>query len=135
MMKLDVELPPITMLADEYEKLRTLAEVAEDSHPQVADYLAREVERAVVVGKDTQPQNFVTMGSEVEFRDEVSGQVRRMTLVYPPDADVSQGKISVLTPIGAALIGLSVGQTIAWQTVSNERRRLTVLAVKQPAHA
>jgi regulator of nucleoside diphosphate kinase len=52
-----------------------------------------------------------------------------VTLVYPPDADVTEGKISVLTPVGAALIGLSVSQSIEWQTPSGGWRSLTVLKV------
>jgi regulator of nucleoside diphosphate kinase len=68
------------------------------------------------------------MGSRVTFRDDVTGQVRTVKLVYPGEADVAQGTISVLTPIGAALIGLSVSQSIEWDTVSGGRRSLTVLA-------
>jgi regulator of nucleoside diphosphate kinase len=55
--------------------------------------------------------------------------VRTVTLVYPDEADLTQGRISVLTPVGAALIGLSVSQSIEWETVSGGRRSLTVLAV------
>jgi regulator of nucleoside diphosphate kinase len=69
------------------------------------------------------------MGSEAEFRDDATGQVRRVTLVYPQEADLEAGKISVLTPIGAALIGLSAGQSIEWHTLRGERRSLTVLRV------
>jgi regulator of nucleoside diphosphate kinase len=55
--------------------------------------------------------------------------VRRATLVYPDEADLDAGRISVMTPIGAALIGLSVSQSIEWQTLSGGWRSLTVLAV------
>jgi regulator of nucleoside diphosphate kinase len=75
----------------------------------------------------------VKMGSRVTFRDDVTLQVRAVTLVYPGEADVSQGKISVLTPVGAALIGLSVSQSIEWETQSGGRRSLTVLAVDSVA--
>jgi len=73
------------------------------------------------------------MDSEVEFRDETTGQVRRVTLVYPNEADVAVGRISVLTPIGAALIGLSVSQTMEWETPGGERRSLTILSVSRLA--
>ena len=54
-----------------------------------------------------------------------------MTLVYPAQADISQGKISVLTPVGTALIGLRAGHSITWDTRTGETRRLTVLKVGQ----
>jgi regulator of nucleoside diphosphate kinase len=72
------------------------------------------------------------MGCEVEFRDDTTGKVQTVTLVYPEDADISQGKISVLTPIGAALIGVRVGHSITWETRTGEMRRLTVLQVREP---
>ena len=72
------------------------------------------------------------MGSIVEFRSD-TGQQRRVALVFPGDADFAQGRISILTPIGAALIGVSPGQSIAWTARDGRRHRLTVLTVEQPA--
>jgi regulator of nucleoside diphosphate kinase len=69
------------------------------------------------------------MGSQVDFRDDGTAQVHRVTLVYPDQADITVGKISVLTPIGAALIGLYQGQTINWQSPAGDWRSLTVMAV------
>jgi regulator of nucleoside diphosphate kinase len=71
------------------------------------------------------------MGSTVEFRPD-GGQPRRVTLVFPGDADISEGKISILTPVGTALIGLAPGQSIAWTARDGRRHRLTVLKVEQP---
>jgi regulator of nucleoside diphosphate kinase len=122
-------LPPITLNTADSERLLRLAEVARRRFPQTAAFLAREVERANVVDSWQTLPGLVTMGSEVEFRDDTTGQVRRVRLVYPHEADVTVGKISVLTPIGAALIGLSVSQSIEWETVLGERRSLTVLRV------
>jgi regulator of nucleoside diphosphate kinase len=73
------------------------------------------------------------MGSIVEFSSD-AGQ-RRVTLVYPVEADIAEGRISILTPIGAALIGLSQGQSIAWTARDGRRHRLTVLEVRQPGEA
>ena len=70
------------------------------------------------------------MNSEVEFRDETTGKVQEVMLVYPDDADISQRKVSVLTPIGTALIGLRTGHSITWRTPNGEVRRLTVLSVR-----
>jgi regulator of nucleoside diphosphate kinase len=58
-----------------------------------------------------------------------------VTLVYPGEADIGQGRISVLTPVGAALIGLSKGQSIDWATRTGETRRLTVIEVHEAAFA
>lgn len=70
------------------------------------------------------------MGSTVTFRDDTTAQDRTVMLVYPDEADVAQGRISILTPVGAALIGLSVGQSIEWQTPGGGWRSLTVLRVE-----
>ena len=88
----------------------------------------------IVEPKDAS-EDLVTMGSSVEFRDDFTGQVRRVVLVYPDKADVTAGRISVLTPVGAALIGLSKNQSIDWETPARERRSLTVLSVQQPVAA
>jgi regulator of nucleoside diphosphate kinase len=69
------------------------------------------------------------MGCEVEFRDESNGRVRKVTLVDPSDADIEQGKVSVLTPVGTALIGLQTGASITWETRTGQLKRLTVMNV------
>jgi regulator of nucleoside diphosphate kinase len=70
------------------------------------------------------------MGSDVLYRDDLTREVRRVSLVFPGEADISQNKISVLTPVGTALIGLRAGQSITWPTRSGEMKRLTVLKVE-----
>jgi regulator of nucleoside diphosphate kinase len=121
--------PPITLSADDYQRLSALAHLAKNSLPDRAADLAEEIERAQVLAKGNHPQHIVCMNSEVEFRDDTTGKTRRVMLVYPEDADISQGKISVLTPVGTALIGLETGHSISWETPNNEIRQLTVLAV------
>jgi len=79
------------------------------------------------------PPDVVTMGSTVTFLDEESGAERTVRLVYPAQADISAGRVSVLTPIGAGLIGLSVGQSIDWPDRGGIEHRLTIVAVEQPA--
>jgi regulator of nucleoside diphosphate kinase len=126
---LRTELPPITLRHSDHERLGMLAEATAEKYPVTADFLAGEVERATIV-PDTHPlPGIVTMESDVTFRDDVSGQEKHVTLVYPTSADVDTGRISVLTPIGAALIGLSAGQSITFETPSGEPRSLTVLSV------
>jgi regulator of nucleoside diphosphate kinase len=70
------------------------------------------------------------MGSQVVYRDEETGRIREVTLVYPHQADINLNRISVLTPVGAALIGLAEGQSIEFRTPTPERRSLTVLVVR-----
>ncbi|KAA0073861.1 nucleoside diphosphate kinase regulator [Tardiphaga sp. P9-11] len=125
------ELPPITLRYSDRERLSVLAEAAATKYPATADFLADEIERATIV-PDTDPlPGIVGMESDLTFRDDISGQEKHVTLVYPTSADVEAGRISVLTPIGAALIGLSAGQSITFETPSGEPRSLTVLAVSE----
>lgn len=122
------ELPPITLTRSDCDRLDRLASAATSS--PTSDFLAREVARATVVPSDTAPRDVVAMASKVTFRDDTTGQDRTIALVYPDEADVAQGRISILTPVGAALIGLSVGQSIEWQTPDGGWRSLTVLRVE-----
>ncbi|HKU98635.1 MAG TPA: nucleoside diphosphate kinase regulator, partial [Vineibacter sp.] len=89
----------------------------------------REIDRADVVAPEQIPASVVTMNSRCIFRDDASGRDRAITLVYPEDEDVAAGRISVLTPVGAALIGLAEGQSMSWHTRSGESRMLTLLQV------
>jgi regulator of nucleoside diphosphate kinase len=124
------DLPPITLTTADSDRLSRLVDAAADTFPRTADFLGREINRAQVIDRAEALPGLVTMDSEVEFRDDVTGQVRTVRLVYPQDADVDAGKISVLTPVGAALIGLSTGQSIEWETPTGGRRSLSVLSVR-----
>ncbi|MGM4895578.1 nucleoside diphosphate kinase regulator [Tardiphaga sp. 709] len=126
---LRTELPPITLRRSDRERLGVLADAAAEKYPVTADFLAGEVERATIVPDAHPLPGIVGMESDVTFRDDISGQEKHVTLVYPTSADVDAGRISVLTPIGAALIGLSAGQSITFETPSGEPRSLTVLSV------
>jgi len=123
--------PPITLTPDDYKRLSLLARAAENKMPDVASVLTEELDRAHVLA-DGHPSKTVRMGSEVRFRDDATGAVQTATLVYPDSADISLRKISVLTPVGAALVGLSAGSSITWETRSGEVRRLTVLEARGP---
>jgi regulator of nucleoside diphosphate kinase len=126
------ELPPIQVTGDEMRRLRTLANASVDLFPHVAHFLARELDRASVPQEDCEPSLLVRMGCQVSYRDEKTGETHDVVLVYPHEADISQRRISVLTPVGAALVGLSVGQEIEYQTPGHVTRKLTVLAVRRP---
>lgn len=128
-------LPKIRVTAEDHERLAGLAAAATDRMPEVAGYLADELDRAQVVRSGKAAVGFVRMGCEVEFRDDTTGKVQAVSLVYPGEADIGQGRISVLTPVGAALLGLGTGQSIDWVTRTGAAKRLTVLAVREPAFA
>lgn len=122
--------PNIILSAEDYKRLSLLANAARKRLPHLAGELADEVGRAHVLSTGELPQHVVCMNSEVEFRDETTGKVQEVMLVYPDDADIAQRKVSVLTPIGTALIGVRIGNSITWKTPNGEVRRLTVLSVR-----
>ena len=88
--------------------------------------LRAELERAIVVPPDALPSGVVGMYSQVRYRDEHTGVSRQIQIVLPEDADVDQGKVSVLAPVGAALLGVETGQVIDWTFPAGEIRRLRV---------
>ncbi|WP_457092258.1 nucleoside diphosphate kinase regulator [Microvirga sp. P5_D2] len=125
--------PRITLTADDHERLLALANAAMYTMPEVAAVLVEELDRAHVLLKGRKSIDTVCMGCEVEFRDDITERIQTVTLVYPNEADISKGRISVLTPVGTALIGLPVGKSINWTTRTGETKRLTVLGVREPA--
>ena len=124
-------LPDIVVAEREYETLSALAAVAVHRMPEVAESLLFELDRATVIDSNAVPPGIVRLGSRVSYLAE--GAERRITLVMPSEADISAGRVSILTPIGAALIGLSTGQTITWTARDGRTHRLQVIAVEQPA--
>ena len=124
--------PRIFVPAADHARLTSLASAAMDRMPDLASRLAEELERADVLPEGRDLEGIVRVGSEVEYRDDVSGNVRKVELVYPEAADIGTGRISVLTPVGTALLGLRVGDTIDWETPKGEPRLLTIVAVRQP---
>ena len=124
-------LPPITITTVDYERLAWIANAGINGQSYtVAEMLADELDRATVTAPGTICPDIVTMHSDVEYWDEVTGDVRRATLVYPGEEDLDAGRISVLTPIGAALIGLSEGQSMEWLGPTGGQRKITVQRVR-----
>ena len=78
------------------------------------DALAEELSRATVVPAERMPANVVRMHSRVTYLDERSGERREVELVFPEEADMASGKVSVLAPVGSALLGLATGSRIEW---------------------
>lgn len=127
--------PPLVIEAGLADRLYDLAVAALERAPDAARRLMAEVERASLLPADRMPADVVTIGSEVTFVDSRSGLERTVVLDFPANADYAARRVSVLTPIGAALIGLREGDSIDWDTRSGLSCRLTVICVRQPGSA
>lgn len=125
------ERPPLIIPTTDLLALQEVvgATRAADPRAAVAAWLAEELDRAAVVAPEVLPPRVVTMHAQVSYRDDVTDHVGRVTLVYPGEEDAEAQWVSVLSPVGAALIGLSEGQSIRWRTPSGGFRGLTVLRV------
>jgi regulator of nucleoside diphosphate kinase len=91
--------------------------------------LENELLRANVVSRAEIPKDVVTMNSRVIFENETTGERREVTLVYPGSADIDAGRISVLVPVGTALLGLRAGQSIDWELPGGEKQRYRIVEV------
>lgn len=125
--------PSITITRLDLQRLERLLDSLEDFGP-AAQALEAELARAQVVGHAEVPAGVVTMNSRVHCREEGSGKDYHLTLVYPQDAG-SEGTVSILAPVGCALLGLSVGQHIDWPAPSGKVLKLTLLAVEYQPEA
>ncbi|OQS39401.1 nucleoside diphosphate kinase regulator [Chromobacterium haemolyticum] len=125
--------PAITVSSLDYERIAALLEDCESGHPTAAA-LEAELERADVVEPSAMPAGIITMNSCARVQLD-NAQEKTLTLVYPREADSEQGKISVLAPIGAALLGLSVGQSIDWPTPAGSIRLKVLEITFQPEAA
>jgi regulator of nucleoside diphosphate kinase len=120
--------PKIVISKTDHGKLTQLANGLLERKPELADNLLNELERARVAEDKAIPARTIRMGSTVTYKTGESAE-RTVTLVYPGDADIEKGKISILTPIGTALLGLSVDQTIDFTSNDGRAHKLTVLTV------
>jgi len=116
----------------DHDRLTGLARALLDRAPETAEELLSEMDRAVVTDAAAMPAGVVRMGSIVTVRGE-GEESQRLMLVYPGEADIAQNKISVLTPMGTALIGASVGQAVCWSSRGGRELSVTVEAVDTPA--
>lgn len=127
--------PAIKMTRSDHQRLMRLAETVTATDPNVVDELMAELDRAHVVADGRLAAGIVRMGSSLRFTSDL-GEDRAVTLVFPGEANIAEGKISILTPIGVALIGLPEGQSIDWTARDGRTHRLTVESVAMPdAHS
>jgi regulator of nucleoside diphosphate kinase len=122
--------PPLVLSAEDHIRLVALASVVLRRDPPVARLLLEEADRAEVVPNGRLPTGAVALGSHVEFRDEATGETRRLQVVLPGKADIAEGRISVLSLVGAGLIGVLEGYSIDWPTQDGRLRRLAILRVE-----
>lgn len=102
-----------------------------DSKSYLAD-LRTELERADIVDSADVPHDVVTMNSTVRLRDLDSGDTESYTLVYPDRANIAENKLSILAPIGTAVLGYRVGDVITWRVPSGQRRVQVEEVLDQP---
>lgn len=128
---------PLTMTEFDLRRLDALFERLRFhlKPPRTLTLLERELERAVVVEPDEVPPTIVTMNSEVQVVDVDSGERRTLTLVFPSMAEIESGRVSVLAPLGTALLGSCEGAAVTWQTPRGERRLRVESIVYQPEAA
>lgn len=126
----EIDLPPIHILADDYEMLADVVCRSPLATPGVA-LLWREIERAVILDTDRPPGDLVHLNSRVRYTDLVDPVQRTIQLVSPAGRADPLGGLSVTSSVGAALIGLRVGDRFSWISGSDRRRRLRVDGVER----
>lgn len=120
----------IIVTQTDLDRLRALIDgVVSERNQEAAEALESELAQARVVGPEDVPDNVVTMNSKVRFVDESTGVAREITLVYPKDASPEGGRVSVLAPVGAALLGLRKGDSIDWPMPGGRSKRLRIVEV------
>ena len=120
----------IILTQQDLNRLHALIEgVQAERNVEAAEALESELSRAQVVEPGAVPPDVITMNSRVRFVDESNGSEREATLVYPQDAAASEGRISILAPIGSALIGLRAGDSIDWPLPNGRSKRLRIVEV------
>ncbi|AWD23605.1 nucleoside diphosphate kinase regulator [Fuscovulum blasticum] len=125
-------LPKIYLDKSLVGRLEALAASVMRRSPEVGERLIDEIARAKLVAPATMRSDVVTIGSEVTYRDLGTARLNTVSVVYPEDADIEKGRISVLTPVGVALLGLSPGAEISWTTRDDATRQLLVVKVTPP---
>lgn len=120
----------------DYERLTKLIEIARDrerdANREYLDRLEEELDRAEVVQQKNIPADVITMRSTVRVKDLDTGEEMIYRLVFPTEANYDEGKISVLAPVGTAMLGYSRGDVIEWQVPSGVRRLSIEEVLYQP---
>jgi regulator of nucleoside diphosphate kinase len=119
----------------DYQRLSGLIEITRERNGVDREYLNKleaELDRAEIVDQKQIPADVITMRSKVRLKDLVSGEANTYSLVFPTEANFSEGKISILAPIGTAILGYKQGDTIEWPVPSGVRRLKVDKVLYQP---
>jgi len=120
------------------QRLNKLLREAEHTDYRGSEYLDKlraELDHAQIVPSQAISQEIITMNSKVVLFDLATRKKETYTLVFPEDADISQGKISILAPIGTAMLGYRIGDTFEWQVPAGKRRLKVKRIIYQPEAA
>jgi regulator of nucleoside diphosphate kinase len=127
----------IVITAADFDRLHGLVESPRyrATHAALLHTLKEELDRGKVVRPDHVPRNVVTMRSQVRIHDLRDNQRETYTLVYPDEADIAAGKLSVLAPLGTALLGTRAGQVVGFNAPAGQRRLRIEKILYQPEAA
>lgn len=122
--------PRLIVTEEDYDRLTGVVErYGSGRQPEPAEQLDAELARAKIVPRGQVPPNVVTMRSRVVVRDLATGRDREFTLVYPEEADAGQSRLSVLAPVGIAVLGLKEGDEIEWTLPGGDTTTIRVVSV------
>ena len=124
--------PPIHISESDYDRIADVALRMAGRAPELSALIMDELDRARLHSARALPRDVVSLNSEVEFVDTATGACRRVRLILPPDAVSDVECLSVLTPVGAGLIGMREGREIDWPHRDGRPRVLKILEVRQP---
>ena len=121
--------PNLTVSTHDARRLEALLQGETGRGAPMAGLLEQELARATLVEPTQVPADVVTMHSRVVCADDTSGERHEVELEYPHEADADLGRISILAPVGTALLGLAVGDAIDWPVPGGRTTRVRVMAV------
>lgn len=123
--------PPLQIRETDAARISDLALDMESRMPEVVELLLAEISRAKIVADFRIAPDVVAMMSTVKFVDDASGVERTLQVVYPHETDIEAGRISIMSLVGAGLIGLRAGQSISWPDRAGHERPLRIIEVAQ----
>jgi len=126
---------PIHITEFDLKRLRTLILDAQATEYRKSEYLENlkmELNRAMIVAPQEVPPTVVTMNSTIVLVDLDTNEEETYTLVFPEDADLSKGRLSVLAPIGTAMLGYEIGDTFEWDVPAGKRHLRVERIIYQP---
>lgn len=127
--------PPIVVSSLDLERIEELLELKQHHDSASAASLRAELARANVLDPQEMPGDVITMNSTATVVDESNGESRELSLVYPRDADSNANKVSILAPVGSAMLGMRVGQSIDWKVPNGRDLRLRIKAISYQPEA